>query len=350
MSLNNTRLPLCIKDSDGHLEQMDTADILYLLYGGGKHLASINLPDKYNGTVLYNTTNSTLVGNMVNTYYGAATGSHGTATELQYTETTYPLHQMDGDLISTSKRTLSADSDGQMYEMTNAMHGELRAVAAFAIGAGFPGITFRLSATDPSTESPAEFQLYQNTAFQDSRGGGAITTYKLWRKIEMPSGSRPTALGGWGKPLLSNGIYRTTYNSKWAVFGMTKAEAGVYWAYVWQMLRAEYGIGDYVILSSAQGDPPNAGYGGQWAVRGTAVDTRRPLSSNQNYTGTRAFSGSRPSTEQFTNAGNQKFEGTRQYSADYVRQSQSFVGKIILNNTQNIETYTLYQRFIDTAA
>lgn len=309
-----TKYPLTIKDANGNLEQLDIASITYAFEKAGEYIVDTYpaSTDRYNGSVCFNATTSTLIGTATDTKYGAATGAHGTATEIQYTTTAYPVHQLDDAFSSPSfAPILSADSDGHIFEMTDAMLDlTIKSVYGLTIFYAYPGQYF-LAASNPDA---AIYELFNENIFIDNVGTNI--GYDIYRKTQLAT---PTTTAPWTSPSLGNNVVYDVVSSKPAIKGLTEAQMAEYYAYVTMKLRASSGIGDYVLLSSAQGTPTAAGYSGDWVGRGTATDTRRDTTTT-NYGGFVGYTGTRPGPQDtyfasaqadYTRQVNQYFSGNR---------------------------------------
>ena len=228
-----TKYPLTIKDTDGNLEQLDATSLAYAWEKAGEYLvdtyaASTN---RYNGSVCFNATTSTLIGTATDTQYDVATGSHGTNSEIQYTETAYPFHQLDDAYTSPSfAPILSSDSDGQIYKMTDAMLSlEVKASYSTAIDDQYPG-TFVLASSNPDA---ATHELWDENIFVDDYGSSV--GYDIYRKTNL---STPTTSAPWAGSLGNNVVYNGVVNSSPAIKGLSEAQMAEYYAYVTMKLRA----------------------------------------------------------------------------------------------------------------
>ena len=284
-----TMFPLTIKDANGNLEQLDRTDIAFSLEKAGEYIVDTYpaSTDRYNGSVCFNATTSTLIGTATDTRYAVATGAHGTASQIQYTTTAYPFHQLDDTFSSPSfAPILSADSDGNIFEMTDAMLNlEVKESLKLSVFFNMPG-SFYLASSNPDA---AVYELFNENIFVDIHGS-TITGYDIYRKTQNTT---PTTTAPWTSPSLGNNVVYDVVSSKPAVKGLTEAQMAEYYAYVTMQLRAMSGIGDYVLLSSAQGTPTAAGYSGDWQARGTATDVKRDTTTT-NYGGFVGYTGTRP--------------------------------------------------------
>lgn len=368
--LPHTGLPLVIKDANGNLTQRTSAgDGLYAALRS-VYLAGIQTvadypskSDRYCGSVVNNSTTSTEVGSFTDTIHDSPVNDPVTTI----TSTTTTLYQLDDTISAPSPHILSADSDGQIYEMNDEeMILAAGALYGFALSAGtLPGFTFRIATSTPSPTS--DWEVWESAIFTDTLQSGSDTVYNLYRRKLVTPASNAEFSGLYDATYGITVCYKTI-NSKPAIQQATDLEVARSYAYACQLQRASTGayagVGKYLLLASGDTLPS-----GTWVSRGSAIDTRRQTIDmqfggqreiGQPFVGFRDvlfdFVGHRDTDqngpgEDFANAQGQKFAGQRQYIAtrqvegDFTgsRDGQfTGVGVRPVSSTSTIETYTLY--------
>jgi hypothetical protein len=360
--LPHTGQILHIKDANGNLEQHVPSKAVYaglaMTFLGGDSII-VDYPsksDRYNGSIVNNSTNSTVIGSFTDTIHAADPGQPVTTI----TSTTTALHQLDDTITAPTLVPLSADSDGQLYAMNDEELAFANTFFGFSLDAGtLSGFTFRLASSTP--EPTGDWEVWESAIFTNTEKLESNVVYNIYRRISAGD----TSFSGFYDNAYGTSVVYKTINSKPAVQQMSDIEVGRAFVYASQLLRAETGVGDYILAASGDTLPS-----GTWKNMGSALDTRRTL-ANEDFVGQREvanpFVGSRTlfsyfighrgtegeNTEQFANAEGQKFAGTRQFGGNRESAQQFFSGSrdyqfagITPHPTTSldIETYTLYLR------
>ena len=351
---NGSGTPIHIKDANGNLQQLpDNGALGKRLYLAGLQ-AVADYPtksDRYNGSIVNNSTTSTLIGSFTDTIHE----SEATESVTTINSTTTPLHQLDDALITLSDQAILSTDGLELYQMTEdelAAH----AISAYSLNAthfytnNHPGFGFYLSTNAPNTGRAADWEEWDADVFTDTAqvrnpsvpNYGAIgsSSWSIWRRKEFLG----INFAGWTDTYGTSAV-KKVIDSKFAVQQATDEEIGRSMMVGLQKLRANTGIGNYILAASGDTLPS-----GSWVAKGTALDYRRSTVADD-FVGQRAdgfdFTGHRGTAgadfENFANTDTlQKFGGTRDFAGP---RDTTFSGQALATGNTDytiIETYTLY--------
>ena len=324
-------------DSDGkpQLKQLSSTDENYVAYQAGLNLSSNTSIASLTGS----SSSSLIIGNYTDTKYNQAVGTHGTT--LTTTTTSSDLYQKTGTASETgsSKRKpveyQKVGSNTTLQEMSTSEVDTLTdRLVSRIFTSDYPG-TYKLGTTAPS----GDYSAHLSNVFDDTRVDGTSINYSIYVRDTMtaPSVKRPLYIKrSSGLTGTYQGLQEMSDAQMQYTFGQ-RAKT--------RIMRNEGGgsVGTYVLLSSSLGNPTQQGYGGTWAAKGVATDTKQQVADtaytrlstrnrNSNYTRlstgnySRDFAGnytrvtsttdySRTSTRNF--AGNYLGNYSRSYSRDF---------------------------------
>ena len=254
--------PLKLRDINGNIQELTTAEENYIAYQIGLHLGA---GDSAEVGSLNRLTTGTTVGTFSNTFFNQPVGTHP-STSITTGTTNTTIYQTNGTAVETDSDVFSplmwVDSGSQTgFKMMP--DGDLNEAVDRYLTTIFtneyPG-SYRLAPTSPGGD-----WTVQQTAFVDTRTDGTSTTYNIYKKT---SGSAPTTVrpiyvedsaGGGGiklREMLDRQIkYSFGQRAKTRIMGS--------------------GIGKYQLRSSAAGAPTDPG---TWVAKGTATDTKQTTS------------------------------------------------------------------------
>ena len=204
-----------------------------------------------------------------------AVGEHGFAGgNVPITQTITSLYQREGvtDWAGDSAERrypiefVDNSGDAEIHEFDSS---ELDTISDRLIGrimtSEYPG-TYRLGTSAPS----GDYSVYKSGVFEDRlQTGVSGTVYNLYVRSSMtaPATSRTVGIKrASGATGTFQGLQEMTDAQIRYSFG-ARAQS--------RIMNGNYGVGTYLLRSSAQGAPTETG---TWAARGTATDTRRDVS------------------------------------------------------------------------
>ena len=260
--------------NDGNLKQMTTAEENYLAYHAGLHLSVLDSSDVWPAITTTSSGNS-LVGTFTDTTFDDGVGTHGfSGGNVPVVQTTTSLYQREG---VTDWHGDSADrrypiefvdnsGDAEIHEFDSS---ELDTISDRLIGrimtSEYPE-PYRLGTSAPN----GDYSVYKSGVFEDRlQTGVSGTVYNLYVRSSMtaPATSRTVGIkrvsGATGT---FQGLQEMTDVQIRYSFGARLQS---------RIMNGNYGVGTYLLRSSAQGAPTETG---TWLARGTATDTRRDVS------------------------------------------------------------------------
>ena len=328
---DNKALPLKLKDSDGKLQQITSAEKNYLAYLVGSHNAVADSSDV--GLLTKTASGNRLIGTLTDTYFPEPVGTHPYDQQSVVT-TSQNIYQINGTAAETDSdfRLPIAHFDGDVYEMNssnvNTLVDDLNVRIATS---DYPG-SLRLSTTAPGSGYEILVPNILTDQRADSDGNPfTINTYNIWRRTSMTA---PTSI-------------RDDKNGESAIMSIKRSSgaSGTYQGLqkiTDRQVKVSLGqraktrraiadnVGSYVLRTATQGAPAT----GTWVARGNAVNTIR-LVDEQNYTRTRVSAYSQPYTRNFVDT----YSRTRassflgNYTGNYV--GGNFVGNYTGDFTGN---------------
>jgi hypothetical protein len=337
MSINSN--PIVLKDTNGNLKEASQTDLEYMAFQAGLRISSdvdSTQPYAINTDA---TTDDTLIGSFVDTFYNEPVGTHDGSSLTTGSTTTF-LYQRESNEISTDElstfRRPVADSDSgtSIVDMGDASMTTLsRELMKILQGDEMPG-AFRLSSSAPSADWSASLP----NVFSDTTTDGNVTSYSIYQRTSgtMPDSCSPMYVrrDDYGSRPLAD------YNG--GLQAMTQEQVSVTFGQIVRKFFADGEVGTYQLRSSAQGAPTDTG---TWEARGTAVDTRYTTESQQ-YSGQYSsfssvqYSGDRSYTGEYTSApvqfaGTRQFSGERDYAGQYVSPPIQFAGDRTFSGDRN---------------
>jgi hypothetical protein len=283
-------IPIKLKNVDGDLQQLTTAEENYLAYQASLELAATSGDSA--GDLTTSSTSSFSVGSFTDTFFNEAIGTHP-ASALSTGTTTTTLYQKTGTptaIASLERKPLATDSDGNFYEMADSDMNILTDRLNSVIHTNdYPG-TFKLGSSSPG----GTYSSFISSIFTDTRTDGTSVAYSIYRNGSIaspPSGDEYVSIKRSGGNTGSyEGLQETTTNQlKHTLGNSCKERRG-----------ASGNIGSYQLRTSGQGSPTAAG---TWVAKGTATDTKQTTEEStfvQNYTGEYVAQYSKSYTGQYT--------------------------------------------------
>jgi hypothetical protein len=316
-------IPLKLKDTGGNIQQMTSAEQNYIAYQVGLYMASQWGSESAGSLQSNNGDTNRLVGSFTNFAYTAPVGTHP-STSITSTTTSTPLYQRTQALtegfVDADHPITWVDTGGETgfkIMPDDDLDAACNVALAKIFTGNYPG-TYRLATASPGID----YTKRVNNLFRDTRTDGHDVVYHLWQRTSMTA---PTTV----RPV------RVKSTSPMQLEEMTDAEIQQIFAKrAMNIVRdnsglSALGIGNYKLMSSAQGAPTDAG---TWVSVGTATDTRQ-VTTDQTY--------SRDSTTAFAANYTQNYVGNYQtsYAGEYAR---AYTGPYTSAafNASYISTYT----------
>ena len=290
--------------------------------------------DRYFGSLVKSSTNADSVGTMSDTFFTVPIGTHP-GTSLSQGSINYTLYQAQDSApkpAPTDMVFVSADSDGNLWEMNDSEQVSLGARLNERLHSNELGGSFRMATSAPSSD----WDLWESSVFEDTIVDQGTVAYNIYRKNDGGSYTPSTY-----NPLK---IHATKDLKETASSEVEEFMKGVILA-----AAEETGVGDYQIRNSGEGAPTESG---TWVSRGVAVDTRNVTQQLQytseffvgpgftrqytnQYTGqytniryadvSSQFAGEREKTFAGSRTYGGEYAGDRTYTGQYVG-SRSFAG------------------------
>lgn len=283
-------IPIKLKNVDGDLQQLTTAEENYLAYQASLELAATSGDSA--GDLTTSSTSSFSVGSFTDTFFNEAIGTHP-ASALSTGTTTTTLYQKTGTptaIASLERKPLATDNDGNFYEMADSDMNILTDRLNSVIHTNdYPG-TFKLGSSSPG----GTYSSFIGSIFTDTRTDGTSVAYSIYRNdsiVSPPSGDEYVSIKRSGGNTGSyEGLQETTTNQlKHTLGNSCKEKRGI-----------SGNIGSYQLRTSGQGAPTATG---TWVAKGTATDTKQTTEEStfvQNYTGEYVAQYSKSYTGQYT--------------------------------------------------
>lgn len=268
-------IPVKLKNTDGDLQQLTTAEENYLAYQASLELAATSGDSA--GDLTTSSTSSFSVGSFTDTFFNEPVGTHP-ASALSTGTTTTTLYQKTGTPTADAaleRKPLAVNSSGDFYEMAdsdlNILSDRLNSVIHTN---DYPG-TFKLSSSSPG----GTYSSFISSVFTDTRTDGTSVSYNIYRNdsiVSPPSGDEYVSIKRSGGNSGSyEGLQETTTNQlKHTLGNSCKKRRG-----------SSGNIGSYELRTSGQGAPTATG---TWVAKGTATDTKQTTEEStfvQGYTG-----------------------------------------------------------------
>jgi len=318
---NNKALPLKLKNQDGALQQISSAEKNFVAYLVGLHNGSADSSDV--GLLTTTAAGNRSLGSLTDTYYPEPVGTHPYDQSSVVTTTTN-LYQINGTASETDSdfRRPVAHYGTNVYELNdtdmNTFVDDLNSRIALS---DYPG-SLKLSSTRPS----ADYDILVPNILVDQRADSAdgvftVNKYSIWRRTSM---SAPISILD-DDSLVSNlvGIKRSNGDSGdyQGLERLTDRQLQVSLGQRAKTRRAiADNVGSYELRTSSQGAPST----GTWKNVGSAVNTIR-LVDEQNYTRTRVSAYTRDRVSTYTRNSTSTF--TRDFIGEYTRTStRDFIG------------------------
>jgi hypothetical protein len=250
MSINSN--PIVLKDTNGNLKEASQTDLEYMAFQAGLRISSdvdSTQPYAINTDA---TTDDTLIGSFVDTFYNEPVGTHDGSSLTTGSTTTF-LYQRESNEISTDElstfRRPVADSDSgtSIVDMGDASMTTLsRELMKILQGDEMPG-AFRLSSSAPSADWSASLP----NVFSDTTTDGNVTSYSIYQRTSgtMPDSCSPMYVrrDDYGSRPLAD------YNG--GLQAMTQEQVSVTFGQIVRKFFADGEVGTYQLRSSAQGAP-----------------------------------------------------------------------------------------------
>lgn len=259
--------PLKIKDNDGNIQELTSADENYVAYQIGLHLS---VGDSAEVGSLNRITQGTNIGAFSNTFFNEAVGTHpstaistGTTTTTLY-QTTGTAAETDSDTFSPLMWQDSASTTGFQQMPTADLNAAVDSYLTKIFTNEYPG-SYRLAVSAPSSDWTA-----QQTAFTDTRTDGTSVVSKFWKRT---GGTEPTA----AVPIY---VSDSAGGSGIKLTGMTERKIKFSFGQRAKTRIMASGIGTHQLRSATDGAPTATG---TWVARGTATDTKQQT-AQQNFT------------------------------------------------------------------
>lgn len=332
--------PLKIKDANGNIQELTTAEENYIAYQIGLHLSEAGASEVGS---LNKTATGNNIGSFTDTFFNEPVGTHP-STSITSGSTTTNIYQTTGTAAETDsdvyRPLMWVDSAGSSetgfkmmpdVDLNSAVDRYLSTIFT----SEYPG-SYRIASSSPG----GNWTSIQ-TAFTDTRTDGTSVSYNIYKKTSgtAPSTVRPMfvedSAGGSGIKLRAMNDRQIRYS-----FGQ-RAKTRI----------LASGIGTYQLRSSAQGAPTAPG---TWVAKGVSTDTKQTTSQQlftrdststfqQNYTRGYTNVYTLPYVKAYTNQYTRTFDSTPYtttysgplYQKDYSRQ---YLGNYIRNYTSNYIT------------
>ena len=316
-------------DSNGkpQLKEFSTTEENYLAYQAGLNLAGSATSVPYT----LNVSTGTTVGSFSDTSFDQVVGTHGQTLTTSTTTTT--LKQKTGTAAESGasrRKPVHYAEDGpksQLHEMTSSEVSSLTdRLVSRIFTSDYPG-TYKLATSLPT----GGYTVKLSNVFSDTRTDGTTQNYSIYKRTSMtsPTVVRPLAIK---RSSGLTGTYQGLQEMSDAQIQYTFGQRAQT-----RIMDDAQGVGSYLLLSSAQGNPTTAGYSGTWASKGVATDTRNTVDVNKAYT--RLSTRSRSSAYTRISVGN----FTRDFTGNYTRvtstrtstrtSSRDFAGNFLGNFT-----------------
>lgn len=328
--------PLKLRDGDGNIQELTSAEENYLTYLIGLHLAA----DSANGIggITINS-GDTSIGTYTDTFFNEPVGTHP-STSITSGSTATTIYQNQGinaaetdSDVKTPLRWIDAGGQTGFKEMPSSdLNAAVDRYLTTLFTNDYPGV-FKLASASPGPD----YSVWLSTVFSDTRTDGTSVAYNIYRRdsYTIPTEIPPMYVrnnGGF------DGIQEMTDRQIKYSFG--------------QRAKSRIGaskIGTYQLRSATAGAPTDPG---TWISAGAATDTKQTTSQQEftsvftaayqtNYTRgyTRVFSGTY--TINYQRAFDRAYTGNAfasNYSRSFTRlASESFATNYTRNYTGNYD-------------
>lgn len=336
-------------DSDGkpQLFEFSTSEENYLAYQAGLRLSTAD-SDEVGSLALASAGNAT-VGSYSDTKFNQAVGTHGTTLTTATTTTT--LYQTEGTAPtdgSAYRKPIHHQLNGsstELHEMTSSEIDSLTDRLIKTIFANdYPG-AYKLGSSSPGSG----YSVEKSSVFSDTRTDGTTVNYNLYKRTSMtaPTTVRPLHIKrSSGKTGTYQGLQQMTNAQIQYTLGQTAKN---------RIMNGSNGVGTYLLLSSADGNPTANGYSGTWVAKGSATDTKQEtVATAYTRTSTRNFEGNYTRIRQSNFSRNFVGNYTGDFEGNYSRNfGGNFVGDFLVVRTENYSrnftgTYTGVSNFTRT--